>query len=81
MKDPDVIFEGDAIIPVEGWVSKADGVFKFVEPSLRWKASVRINNVMEWQWCKTKKEAVAWVKSTLPKTLIKDEKKKTKTKS
>ncbi len=35
---------------------------------LNWRAVVHIGERMEWQWCKTKKEADAWCIARLPKS-------------
>lgn len=51
-------------VKVEAWVTRRDecSVKHFAEPEDRpWKASVRhMRGFMEWEWCATFEEAVAW---------------------
>lgn len=65
-------FTGTAVVEVEAHVThrRDMGCIHFSELSNHcdWRAAVTINNRMEWQWCKTKKEAEQWCRNHLPKT-------------
>jgi hypothetical protein len=62
----DLRYSRKEIVPVEieAWVTHRNDCFVkyFSDPKGKdWKASVRhINGVMEWEWCATLEEAVAW---------------------
>lgn len=54
-------------VEIEVWVTSREEAFGGVPPPAdspyygEWKASVcHSNGAMEWQWCKTFEEAVAW---------------------
>jgi hypothetical protein len=51
-------------IEIEAWVTHKNDCFvgHYSDPKGKdWKASVRhISGVMEWEWCATLEEAVAW---------------------
>ena len=75
MKDPEVVFSGKATVEVEGYVrNRKDMLFDpfMLDEKYKWRAVVVVDKKAEWQWFKTKKEAVAWVKSALPKGILND---------
>jgi len=77
VKGPYVVFKGKAIIDVDGYVINTGELRSLLFPSVHphsWKGCLRIDGVLHWSRTRTKKEAVAWVKSSLPKTLIKNKK-------
>jgi len=61
-------------IPVKIWAwitpRREFTCFHFTEldPYKRFRAAVRTSNgTLHWQWCKTRKEAVEWIETWIPK--------------
>jgi hypothetical protein len=54
-------------LEVEGWISRGWNCFR---PADQWRAAVRIGERMEWQWCDSEYQAIAWVQSRLPRGYI-----------
>lgn len=54
-------------LEVEGWISRGWNCFR---PANQWRAAVRIGERMEWQWCDSEEQAIAWVQGRLPRGYI-----------